>query len=101
MQELRKELNALIEKNFRNLLRTRKGGKQRRNCNIFAECVESGEISASGSEWKIGSDKLFVSCLNDGDKIAKPIKNYMDLFINISINYMSIRSRLVSQPNKK
>ena len=39
--------------------------------------------------------------LDISDKIAKPIKNYSDLFINTSLNHISIRSRLVSQPNKK
>ena len=50
----------------------------------------------------MGSDELFVTCLNDNsDEIVKPIKNYLDIFINISLNHMSIRFRLVSQPNKK
>ena len=49
----------------------------------------------------MGLDELFVTCLNDSDKIAKPIKNYLDFFINTSLNHMSIRSRLVSQPNNK
>ena len=34
-------------------------------------------------------------------KIGKPIENYLDLFINISLNCTSIRSRLVSQPTNK
>ena len=43
-------------------------------------------------------DELFVICLNDNsDKIGKPIKNYLDLFINTTLNNMSITSRLVSQ----
>ena len=33
-----KALNALIEKNSRNFWRTRKGGKQRKNYNIFKKC---------------------------------------------------------------
>ena len=49
----------------------------------------------------MGSVELFVIYLNNSDKIAKPIKNYLDLFINTSFNHMSIRSRLVSQPNIK
>ena len=50
---------------------------------------------------KIGSDKLFVTCLIDNsDKKAKSIKNYLDLCINTSLNHMSIRSRLVSQLNQ-
>ena len=46
---------------------------------------------------------MFVTCLNNisENKIAKPIKNYFDLFINTSLNHMSIRSRLVSQPKNK
>ena len=76
--------------------------KSKKSISSFAESVESEEISASSSEWKIGSDKLFVTCLNDNsDKIGKPIKNYLDLYINTNLNHMSIRSRLVSQPNKK
>ena len=39
--------------------------------------------------------------LNNENKIAKPIKNYLDLFINTSLNHISIRSRLVNQPNIK
>ena len=74
----------------------------KKSISSFAESVETGEISSYSSEWKIGPDELFVTCFNDNsDKIAKPIKNYLDLFINTSLNHMSIRSRLVSQPNKK
>ena len=29
------------------------------------ESVESGEVSSSSSEWKLGLDELFVTCLND------------------------------------
>ena len=50
---------------------------------------------------KTGSTEVFVICLNDSDKIAKPITNYLDLFINTSLNHMSIRSCHLSQPNKK
>ena len=65
--------------------------------------MESGEISASSSKWKTASDEFFVTCLNSNsnNKIGKPIKNYLDLFINTSVNHMSIRSHLVSQPNNK
>ena len=67
----------------------------------FANSVESGEFLASSSEWKIGSDELFVTFLNDNsDKITKPIRNYLDLFINTNLNHKSIRSVIVSQPNK-
>ena len=31
----------------------------------------------------------------------KPIKNYFDLYINTSLNHISIRSRLVRQPKNK
>ena len=46
-------------------------------------------------------DELFVTCLHDnsGNKIGKSIKNYLDLFINTSLNHISIRFRLVGQPN--
>ena len=75
--------------------------ESKKSISSLAESVESGEISSSSSEWKTGSDELFVTCLNDNsDKIAKPIKNYLDLFINTSLNHMSIRSRLESRPNK-
>ena len=48
-------------------------------------------------------NKLIVTCLSDNSesKIGKPIKNDLDLFFNTSLNHMSIRSRLVSQPNIK
>ena len=48
--------------------------ESKKSMSSFAESEESGEILASSSEWKIGSDELFVTCLNDSDKIAKPIK---------------------------
>ena len=52
---------------------------------------------------KTGSDELFVTCsnINSENKIAKPIKNYLDLFTNTCLNHMSIRSSLESQPNNK
>ena len=50
-----------------------------------AESIESGEISSSSSEYKIG----------------KPIGNHLDLFIITCLNQMSIRSRLVSQPENE
>ena len=45
----------------------------------------------------------FFTCLNGNseNKIAKPIKNYLDLFNNTSLNHMSIRSRLVNHPKNK
>ena len=50
--------------------------ESKKSVSSFAKSVESGEISASSSEWKISSDELFVTFLNNSDKIAKPIKNY-------------------------
>ena len=43
-----------------------------------------------------------VTCLNCNreNKIRKPIKDYLDLFINTSLNHMSLRSHLVSQLNE-
>ena len=48
-------------------------------------------------------DELFVACFNNNseNKIVKPFKNYLDLFINASLNHMSIRSCLVSQLKNK
>ena len=48
-------------------------------------------------------DELFVTCLNNNseNKLAKPIENYLDLFINTSLNHIFIRSRLESQPKNK
>ena len=77
--------------------------ESKKSISSFVESVKSGVISSSSSEWKIGSDELFVSCLNDNseNKIGKPIKNYLNLFINTNLNHMSIRSHLVSQRNQK
>ena len=67
------------------------------------ESVESGEIMSLSSKWNLGLDILFDTYLNNNseNKIEKPINNYLDLFINTSLNHMSIRSRLVSQPKTK
>ena len=48
-------------------------------------------------------DELFVTCSNcdSENKIGKPVKYYLDLFINTSLSNMSIRSRLASQPNNE
>ena len=75
--------------------------ESKKSVSSLAECIESGEISSSSSEWKIGSDELFVTCFNcdSENKIEKTFKNYLDLFINTSLNQMSIRSCLISQPN--
>ena len=34
----------------------------------LAESMEIGETSSSSSEWNLGSDKLFVTCLNDNSE---------------------------------
>ena len=113
-----KELNALIEKKFQKFIKKNRNmekeiqhfqeiqipdNESKKSISSAAENIESGEISSSSSEWKIGSDKLFVTCLNDNakNKIAKPITNYLDLLIKTSLNHMSIRSQLVSQPKNK
>ena len=69
----------------------------------MAESVENRVILSSSSKWKIGSDELFVTCLNcdSENKLAKSMKNCLDLFINTSLINMSIRSCLVSQPKDK
>ena len=43
---------------------------------------------------------MFVACLNNNskNKLAKPIKIYLDIFINTSLKHISIRSRFVSEP---
>ena len=72
--------------------------ENKKSVSSLAESVESGEISSSSSEWKIGSDELFVTCVNQDseNKTRKPIKNYLELFINTSLNHVSNRSLLVS-----
>ena len=105
-----------MKRNFRNLWRTSREGiekelqhiqekkisddERKNSISNLAESVESEEISASSSEWKKSLDKLFVTCLNNSENIAKPIKNWLDLFINTSLKHMSIWD-LVRQPNKK
>ena len=42
--------------------------ESKKSVSIFAESVEIGEISASCSEWKTGSDELFVTCLKNSYK---------------------------------
>ena len=44
-----------------------------------------------------------LKCLNENceNKIREPIKNYLELFINASLNHMCIRYCLVSQPQNK
>ena len=87
---------------FRTFKKCRYPTMKAKSVSSLVEGVKSGQILSSSSEWKIGSDELFVTCLNCGSESKiKPIKNYPDLFINISLNHMSIRSCLVSQPNSK
>ena len=82
-----KKLNALIERKLKKFVKNKKrrktekelqhfqeiqisDNKSKKSVSSFAESVESGEISASSSECKKGSDELFVTCLSDSDKIA-------------------------------
>ena len=115
-----KELKALIEKKFQKFVKDKKSRKtekelqhfqemkisddeSKKSVSILVESVESREISSSSSNWKISLDELFVTWLNrdSENKIGKPIKNYLDLFINTSSNNISIRSRLLSQLKNK
>ena len=69
----------------------------------MVESIGSGEISLSTcflTMWKTGSDQLSIACSNNGDKIGKLIDNYLNRFIDTSLNCMPIRSRLVSQQKK-
>ena len=70
--------------------------ERKKNVSSLAESVKSGEISSSSSEWKTGSDELFDTCLNrkGENKIDNPIKNYLDHFINTSLNQMSIGKKV-------
>ena len=88
-----------MKRNFKNLFKTRKGGRQKKFKNFrnlklsggeskksvssLAESVESEEISSSSSEWKIGSDELFVTCLNsDSENIINEFQiTWIFLFI--------------------
>ena len=68
----------------------------------MAESEECCEISTSNSKWKTGSNVWSVTCLKSNKiKISKPIYNYLDAFIHISLNHKSIIFRLVSQPINK
>ena len=61
-------------------------------------CRKRGKWRSYCSERKISSDELFVTCLNDNsENKIKPIKNNLVLFLDTSLNHMSIRSCLVSQ----
>ena len=70
--------------------------KDKKNDSSVTEGIESGEILSSSSEWKIGLDNLFVTYLNEiSENKIKPIKI---TWIFLLMHYISIRSRLVSQP---
>ena len=97
-----------MERNSRNLLRTKKRTKTKKELHHFQQMQISDDKSKKNLQLcrkreKTGLDELFVTCLNhySGNKIGKPIQNYFDFFINTSLNHMSIRSRFVSQPSKK
>ena len=85
-----KVFNALMEKKFQKFVKYKKrrntlkevqhsqkiqisDDESKTKILSLAESVESGEISSSSSEWKMGSDELFVICLNENSeiKIAK------------------------------
>ena len=53
------------------------------------ESVEIGKILTSSLKWKAGKGKFLVTWLNDGDKARKLIYNYLDAFINNSLNYLA------------
>ena len=56
----------------------------------------------SSSEWKIGSDALFVTCLNNNsEKLEKKLKITWIFFVNTRLNHMPIRSHLVSKSKSK
>ena len=86
-----KEINDLIEMKFQKFVKNKKrrkiekelqhfqemqnsNNKSKRNVSSLAENVESGEILSSIFEWKLGSDKFFVTCSNreSENKIGKP-----------------------------
>ena len=48
----------------------------KKSASSFEESLEDREITSSGSEWKIGSDKLFVTCLtcNSKNKFENQLK---------------------------
>ena len=81
-----KELNATIEKKLKKLIKNKKrrktemelhhlqktyisDNKSKKSVSSVTESIESGEISSSSSKWNLGSDKLFVTCLNCDHKI--------------------------------
>ena len=80
-----KELNAIIEKKFQTFVKNTKRRKtenelhhfqeiqisdneSKKNVSSLAESMESGEILSSSSEWGLGLDNLFVTCLNENSE---------------------------------
>ena len=65
--------------------------------------VESGENLDLQFQMKFRLKQLFVTPSNcdKTNKLEKPIKNSLDLFINTRLNHMSTRSSLLSQPKNK
>ena len=113
-----KELNTLIKQKIQKFVKNKKRRKTEKKLQHFQEMqisdskksvssvtgsVESGEIPSSFSEWKIDSDELYVAYLNRSIKneLEKPLINYFNLFINNSLNHMSIESCLLNQPKHK
>ena len=76
--------------------------ENKKSVSSVVKSVESEETSSTSSKLNLGSYELFVTCLNENSESKiKPIKSYLDLVIDTSLNHMSIRSRLVSQSNNK
>ena len=63
--------------------------------------LENGEISSSTSEWRTGSDELFVTYLisDSNPKIVKSISHDLDAFLNTNWSYKSMKSHFVKQDN--
>ena len=81
-----KELNKLIEKKLKKIVKNKQMKKPRKNCSIFhemqlsddrrkkgvssvAENIESGEILSSSPKWNLGLDELCIKCLNCDSRI--------------------------------
>ena len=69
---------------------------QQRTDNILAPKLEEIQTNLGMYlNYQVGSNKLLPCYLNNNsqNKLEKPIKNYLDLFINTRLNHMSIRSQ--------
>ena len=77
-----KELNDLITKKFQKFVKNKKRRKTGKALQHFQQMqisddeskksvsnLEDGEISSSSSEWNLGSDELFIKCLNSNKKL--------------------------------